>query len=401
VDEHTLVTIEKLTDLAASKEPGLRRLADIYSEIEDLALLRFALLFHDSGKGANSGDHARLSVELARTAMIRIGMRPEEQADVEFLIEHHLDLSAVMNSRDLYDPATAALLAERIGTMERLKLLTLLTYADISAVNPAAMTPWRLEQLWQTYRIAHQQFLHDLESERIEDLPAGLADPDGFLKGFPSRYLRTHTAQDIRAHLQLYESSRETGAAVQLDVAGGIHRATIVARDRPALFASLAGGLSYFGMDILKAEAFSNAHGLILDTFVFSDPKRTLELNPTENDRLLETLHEIALGKSDAQRLTGARTPTARRNKRTIEPHVHFDSEACNTATLVEIIAEDRPGLLHDLSAVFSEAGYNIDVVLIDTEGRKAIDVFYVAAPGGNLNRNIRKDLEAKLIALC
>ena len=97
--------------------------------MEDLALLRFALLFHDTGKGAHSGDHARLSVELARTAMERIQMRPEEQSTVEFLIAHHLDLSAVMSSRDLYDPATARMLADRIGTLERLKLLTLLTYA--------------------------------------------------------------------------------------------------------------------------------------------------------------------------------------------------------------------------------------------------------------------------------
>ncbi len=108
VDEHTLVAIEKLAELAASKDSAERRLAEILSEVEDLALLRFALLFHDSGKGARSGDHAHLSVQLARTAMQRIQMRPEEQNTVEFLIEHHLDLSAVMNSRDLYDPATAA-----------------------------------------------------------------------------------------------------------------------------------------------------------------------------------------------------------------------------------------------------------------------------------------------------
>jgi len=337
-------------------------------------------------------------------------MPPEEQNEVEFLIEHHLDLSAVMNSRDLYDPATAALLAQRIGTLERLKLLTLLTYADISAVNPAAMTPWRLEQLWQTYRVAHQQLLHDLEAERItdlpKDLPAGLADPDGFLKGFPSRYLRTHTAADIRAHLQLYEFSRNTGVAVQLDVTGGVHRATIVARDRPALFASLAGGLSGFGMDILKAEAFSNAQGLVLDTFVFADPKRTLELNPTENDRLQQTLEDIAVGQTDAQRLIAGRVPSERaaplrHKKRAVEPSVHFDPNACDTATLVEIITEDRPGLLYDLSAAFSAAGCNIDVVLIDTQGHKAIDVFYVATNGGKLASNIVNELSCTLLTVC
>jgi [protein-PII] uridylyltransferase len=132
-----------------SKDPTERRLGDILSEVENLALLRFALLFHDSGKGARSGDHARLSVELARAAMQRLQMGAEEQRAVEFLIHHHLDLSAVMSSRDLHDPSTARLLAQRIGTLERLKLLTLLTYADISAVNPGAMTPWRLDQLWE------------------------------------------------------------------------------------------------------------------------------------------------------------------------------------------------------------------------------------------------------------
>ncbi len=405
VDEHTLVAIEKLPELAAGKQPALQRFQDIYSEIEDLALLRFALLFHDSGKGAQSGDHARLSVQLAHAAGQRIQMPPQDQNAVEFLIEHHLDLSAVMNSRDLYDPATAVLLAHRIGTLERLKLLTLLTYADISAVNPAAMTPWRLEQLWQTYRVAHQQLLHDLEAERITDLPkdlsAGLSDPEGFLKGFPSRYLRTHTRADIHAHLKLYEFSRNTGVSVLLDAAGGVHRATIVARDRPALFASLAGGLSSFGMDILKAEAFSNSQGLILDTFVFDDPKRTLELNPTENDRLQQTLEDIALGQVDAERLLDERAAPSRLKKRTVEPRIHFDSNASNTATLVEIIAEDRPGLLYDLSAAFSAAGCNIDVVLIDTEGRKAIDVFYVCTQGSKLTSSIQRELEEKLLIIC
>jgi [protein-PII] uridylyltransferase len=410
VDEHTLVAIEKLAELSASKlapsmDPALRRFADIYSEIEDLALLRFALLFHDSGKGAQSGDHARLSVQLAQAASQHIQMQPEERSAVEFLIEHHLDLSAVMNSRDLYDPATAALLADRIGTLERLKLLTLLTYADISAVNPAAMTPWRLEQLWQTYRVAHQQLLHDLGTERItdlpKDLPAGLADPEGFIQGFPSRYLRTHAPADIRTHLQLHEFSRNTGVAVQLETGGGVHRATIIARDRPALFASLAGGLSSFGMDILKAEAFSNVQGLVLDTFVFADPKRTLELNPTENQRLQQTLEDIALGQLDAERLLGGRPSPPRQKKRVVEPSVHFDPNACDTATLVEIITEDRPGLLYDLSAAFSAAGCNIDVVLIDTEGRKAIDVFYVCTNGSKLTPGIQSELEQKLLTIC
>jgi [protein-PII] uridylyltransferase len=403
VDEHTLVTIEKLTELAETKDPAEQRLADILSEVQDLALLRFALLFHDSGKGAHSGDHARLSMELAHSAARRIQMPEEEAATVEFLIAHHLDLSAVMSSRDLYDPATARLLARGIGTLERLKVLTLLTYADISAVNPGALTPWRLEQLWTTYRVTHEQLLKELETERIADVPAGLEKRTphaDFIRGFPSRYLRTHHLEEIRAHAELYELTKSSGVAVRIDAPGAVHRATIIAGDRPALFASLAGAISSFGMDIVKAEAFSNDRGLILDTFVFADPRRTLELNPSENDRLRQTLEDVALGRLDTEQLLRGR-PTNRWKKRTVSPRVNFDSQACDSATLIEIVAEDRPGLLYDLSSAISTAGCNIDVVLIDTEGHKAIDVFYVATNGRKLSSNVCSSLSSTLLNLC
>jgi len=400
VDEHTLVAIEKLAELANTKDPAKRHCAEILSEIEDLALLRFALLFHDAGKGANSGDHARRSVELARAAMQRIQLPAADQSEVEFLIEHHLDLCAVMNSRDLHDPATARLLAEGIGTIERLKLLTVLTYADISAVNPGAMTPWRLDQLWQTYRVTHQELVRELETDRIRDAPQDLEQLAPFLRGFPMRYLRTHTPADIQAHLQLRELSRPTGAAVQIDRPGSVYRATVVARDKSSLFASLAGALSSFGMDILKAEAFANAQGLILDTFVFADPKRTLDLNAQELERLQETLERAALGKLNVEQLLKIR-PVPPKAKRRIEPSVHFDSQACETATLVEIVAEDRPGLLYDLAATISSAGCNIDVVLIDTEGHKAIDVFYVASDGRKLTPVVEELLGKRLLAVC
>ncbi len=398
VDEHTLVSIERLAELAHTKDPAHLRFAEILSEIEDQALLRFALLFHDAGKGDPSGDHSRRSVELARQAMRRIQMPAEDRLKVEFLIEHHLDLSAVMNSRDLHDPATARLLAERIGTLEQLKLLAVLTYADISAVNPAAMTPWRLDQLWQTYRVTHQELVRELETGRIQEVPKDLPEMAAFIKGFPTRYLRTHTPAEIQAHIQLKEQSRPTGAAVCIQRLAGVYLATIVARDRPALFSSLAGALSSFGMDILKAEAFANTEGLILDTFVFADPKRTLDLNSQEIERLEQSLERAALGKLNVEQLLKAR-PAPPKPKRRLEPSVHFDSEACESATLVEIIAEDRPGLLYDLAATFSSAACNIDVVLIDTEGHKAIDVFYVGSDGKKLSPDLEGVLERKLLA--
>jgi [protein-PII] uridylyltransferase len=400
VDEHTLVAIEKLEQLKDAPDTVQRRFAEILSEIEDHALLRFALLFHDAGKGGDTGDHARESMKLARQAMQRVQIPADDQARVEFLIEHHLDLSAVMNSRDLDDPATADILADRIGTIEQLKLLTVLTYADISAVNPTAMTPWRLEQLWETYRVTHQKLVRELETGRIQELPKDLPEVAAFIKGFPTRYLRTHGPAEIESHIQLKELSRPTGAAVEIEKQGSVYRATIVARDRPVLFASLAGALSSFGMDILKAEAFANAQGVVLDTFVFADPKRTLDLNAPETERLQQSLERAALGKLNVEQLLKAR-PVPAKSKRRIEPSVHFDAQACEFATLVEIIAEDRPGLLYDLAATFSAASCNIDVVLIDTEGHKAIDVFYVASDGHKLTPELERRLEKKLLAVC
>jgi len=401
VDEHTMVTIEKIGELVSNQDPEKRRFAEVVSEIGDLALLRFALLFHDAGKGAHSGDHARLSVELARQAMERIQMPQEARAEVEFLIEHHLDLSAVMNSRDLHDPATARLLAEKVGTIERLKMLTVLTYGDIAAVNPGAMTPWRLEQLWQCYRIAHEEFVRELETDRIVEVPSDVASPD-FIRGFPTRYLRIHSPAEIEAHIRLSDASRPTGVAVHVERAGGVYKTTVVARDMPALFAALAGAISSFGMDILKAEAFSNDRGQILDTFVFADPKRTLELNPEEIERMEQTLEQVARGKLDVEALLrNRRSPAPAKGKRAITARVNFDSESCATATLVEIVAEDRPRLLYDLASTLSASGCNIDVVLIDTQGRRAIDVFYVTFDGEKLTGEMKEVVEKSLTAIC
>ena len=293
------------------------------------------------------------------------------------------------------------MLAERIGTLERLKLLAVLTYADISAVNPAAMSPWRLEQLWQTYRVTHQELVRELETDRIQIVPQDVADPAGFIRASRYAILRTHTPAEIEAHLELYELSRPTALRCEVDRWGGVYRATIVARDMPGLFASLAGAISSFGMDIVKAEAFANTKGRILDTFAFADPKRTLELNPPEMERLQLALEQVALGKLDVGKLLDGRPAPAKQKVRTVRPSVHFDSEACETATLVEINAEDRPRLLYDLASTFSSSGCNIDVVLIDTEGHRAIDVFYVASDGAKLTPDLQRMLEKNLLAVC
>ncbi len=396
VDEHTIVTLETLAELRTSKEPSLRRFKDLLSELPEFAVLAIALLFHDVGKGARSGNHSQVSVELARSAFARIQIPADAAATAIYLIEHHLVLSAAM-ARDLNDRTVVEDSAHRAGTIEHLRYLTLLTYADISAVNPEAMTRWRLEQLWRVFVVISRELTAELDTERIH-VESG---DQAFLEGFPTRYLLTHSEADIHWHKELEQLSRVAGVAVDLRRHEGSYQATVVTQDRPNLFAALAGTLSGFGMNIVKAEAFANKSGTILDTFTFEDPMRTLELNPPEVDRLKLTLQRAALGKEDVRRLLRGRVRNAGGGKPRIEPTVSIDNTASTHATLVEVVAEDRSGLLYDVAEAFSSKGCSIEVVLIDTEAHRALDVFYITCGGAKVPEEILDPLRTRLVEVC
>jgi len=397
VDEHTFVAIQTLADLRHQKSAPASSFAGLLAEIENPGVLMFALLFHDVGKGNPERGHVDASLHLAEKAMERIQMPAQERETVRFLIRHHLEISATMNGRDPFDPATARHLAGIAGTVENLQRLTLVTYADISAVNPTVMTPWRAEQLWQLYLLTYNELTRELETERIEE--AGSPEESAFLEGIPKRYLRTHTEADIALHMKLDHESRAQGVAVNLEKLNSVYRLTLVTRDRPFLFATIAGTLSSFGMNILKAEAFANRRGTVLDTFSFADPLRTLELNPTEADRLRATLERAVMGRADVKQLLRSRpriSPPSRKAR--IEPTVHFDDHASQSATLIQVVAEDRPGLLYDIASTISSRGASIDVVLIDTEAHKAIDVFYVTTDRRKLEAGEREALQQALL---
>lgn len=386
VDEHTLVAIGALESLADA------RFAELLTETPDIHLVRFALLLHDAGKGTGR-EHVEESVGIAGEVLARLDAPEEARSNIEFLIAHHLDLSSVMTSRDLHDPETAKALAERVETIERLKQLTILTYADISAVNPEAMTHWRAEQLWQAYLLAAAELTSELYSERIHGVPAR-PEMSAFLEGLPLRYVRTHSQAEIERHFEL--SMRvDAGPVVEIARAGKMYRLTLLTRDQPGLFALSAGALAAFGLSVVQAEAFSNTHGVVVDTFTFSDPLRTLELNPTEIDRLRRTARRVIEGKESVAELLRGRPKSGARGK--LKPSVTINGGGSG-ATLIEIVAEDRPGLLYDLARAISAAGCNIEVVRIDTQGRKALDVFYVTSAGEKLDESAATTLREALL---
>ena len=409
VDEHSILAIESLHRLNESKSEWDKRYAELLGELEDPELLYLALLLHDTGKGVPCGNHVEASLEIAGRCLDRLDVEAGERAGVLFLIGSHLEMSAQLR-RDIFNPETVAAFAEKVGTPERLKMLCLLTYADIKAVNPEALTPWKAENVWQLYigaanylnRSADQR-VHDANGEKLARLrslaPVISAKFKDFVEGFPQRYLRVHSAEEVMRHMEMAEEFGHD--PVQVDLKRGRHwyELTLVTKDRPSLFATLTGVLAAWGMNIVKAHAFSNQAGTVVDTLYFTDRFRTLELNLSEWDRFKRSIVAVLAGEADLDKMLRDRQRGEKsvRVKVVVETRVDFDGECSSTSTLLQVIAQDRPRLLHRISSCLSQQKCNIEIALIDTEGQMAIDAFYLTSGGKKLTVEHQKKVEKAL----
>ena len=405
VDEHSIVAVEVIDRLAAKNSELPVRMRNLLKEDDQIPVLRLALLLHDVGKGTKPGDHVTGSLEVSAAVFEHLNVPKASQETIRFLIEHHLDLSTVMTGRDVDDPATARFLTTRIGTQEELRRLTLLTFADISAVNPTAMTPWRMEQLWRVYLSGLEQLTRELIADRIDRNAMEALTGEGadglpeFLQGFPTRYLRTHTKEQIRHHFEMEKKRRRDEAAVEVTRDAGSYQLTVVAADSPGQFAALCGALSSCGMNILKAEAASNSNGCILDLIRFDDPMRTLELNPGEVGEMERTIRSVVDGSLKVTELLKRRRASPRPSSGAkIQPSFRFNNDASDHCSLIDFVGEDRPGLLYDLTSAISAAGCNIELVLVETEAHKAMDVFYVTTRSGKLDPETQSSLGKALM---
>jgi [protein-PII] uridylyltransferase len=411
VDEHSILAIESLHRLKQSQSEWDKRYGELLGELEDPELLYLALLLHDTGKGVPGSNHVEASLEIAGRCLDRLDVDAGERAVVLFLIGNHLEMSAQLR-RDIFNPETVAAFAEKVGTPERLKMLCLLTYADIKAVNPEALTPWKAENVWQLYmgaanylnRSADQRVHGDANGEKLARLrslaPVMGAKFKDFVEGFPQRYLRVHSAEDVMRHMEMAEEFGHD--PVQVDLKRGRHwyELTLVTRDRASLLATLTGVLAAWGMNIVKAHAFSNQAGTVVDTLYFTDRFRTLELNLSEWDRFKRSIAAVLAGEADLDKMLGDRQrgEKSARVKVVVETRIDFDDECSSTTTLLQVIAQDRPRLLHRISSCLSQQRCNIEIALIDTEGQMAIDAFYLTSGGKKLTVEHRKKVQKALL---
>lgn len=411
VDEHTFVAIENLHLLKQSQSKWDQRYAELLDELEQPDLLYLALLLHDAGKSTKTDNHVKASAAIAQRCLARLELDPPDRETVSFLIGSHLEMSAALR-RDIFDPETVRQFAEKMETPEHLKMLCLLTYADIKAVNPEALTPWKAENIWQLYigasnyltRTVDERFHVNADDEVMAHLrtlaPAAGKKLESFLEGLPRRYLRTHAAGEIIGQMDM--AGRLGEDQVQLALSRGRHwyELTLVTPDKPFLFATMAGVLAAWGMNIVKAAAFSNQAGTVVDTFYFTDRFRTLELNLPEWERFKSSLHDVLVGKTDFDRMLRDRLRVHRSAlpKVKVEPRVSIDDQCSTQSTLIEVVAQDQPGLLYRISSALSTEKCNIEIAIIETEGQMAIDVFYVTSNRSKLSSSQQERIRENLL---
>ncbi len=413
VDEHTFVLIDTLHGLEAPQAGAVGewagRFAPALRDLPHADLLYLAALLHDTGKGRSSGDHAVESARMAESVLARLELDAYEAGMVLGLIRNHLEMSSALR-RDIFDAETVRTFAGKVQTPEALRMLTLFTYADLNAVHPDALTPWKAENLWRLYMATSNFLDRSVDEERVgrretelvdrvaSTLPGQAAGVGAFLEGFPERYVRTRTTEQVRTHFLMAGRFGEDAVQMSFRYSPGVSELTVVTKDRPQLFASIAGVLAAWGMNIVTADAFSNRQGVVVDSFRFTDSFRTLEMNESEHGRFVASVHDVVVGSASLEKLLSGR----KRGRRKVakvqrEPVIAFHDEVSSHSTLVEVTAEDTPGLLRALSLTLAAKGCSIEVALVDTEGETAIDVFYVTRDGAKLDGTEQEALRQAL----
>jgi [protein-PII] uridylyltransferase len=409
VDEHTLRAVGVIADIAAGRFAEDHPLSTaIMPLIEDREALFLAMLLHDTGKGGVGGQE-KAGARAARQALERMGVERAKIELVAWLVEHHLMMSDFAQKRDVTDPATVAAFARIVENPERLRLLLVLTVADIRAVGPGVWNGWKGQLMRELYAATETVFRGGRMSDaagqarrRLEAiaydariaLVAALPDARAWATAMEDAYFAAFSAEEQAAHVALWrEAETEGGAAAEARIRADQNAAEIVvaARDREGLFADLAQAIAGLGGNVVAARIFTSSSGAALDVFYVQDAAGAPfgRENPRALARLVEAIATAAKGQSPAlePRRVG---DLGRAAAFSISPMVTIDNDASADATVIEASGRDRPGLLAALARVLAEAELSIQSAHIDNYGERAVDTFYVVGRQGRLDEPVR-----------
>jgi [protein-PII] uridylyltransferase len=399
VDEHLLRAVGILADIEAHRLVEDHPLTDeLLPTISNRTPLCVALFLHDIAKGRRE-DHSKAGAEVARRLSPRLGLSEAETETTAWLIENHLIMSDTAQRRDLGDPTTIETFANRVQTLERLKMLLILTVCDIRAVGPGVWNGWKGELLrtlyWETEVVLagghsaldRQRRVEKAQQELRGALPAW-SDPDFEAyaqRHYPAYWLKTDLEHRIKhaklLHLAAVEM-RSLETEVATDAFRGVTELTVVAPDHPRLLAIIAGACASASANIVDAQIFTTTDGLALDTIfvsrAFDEDHDELRRAKRVAQAIEKTLRgEIRLRDAIAAK-KGAAKPQFATSTFPIVPQVTLDNNLSKRYTVIEVSGLDRLGLLYDITTILSALNLNIGSAHIVTFGEKAVDVFYV-----------------------
>jgi [protein-PII] uridylyltransferase len=388
-DQHSLLAVENLEALAPGQSAESEGIAEVVNELARPDLLMLGMLLHDIGKGKGHG-HVAKGIPLIHALTARLGLPAEDAEAVILLVAHHLTLSHMAQRRDIDDPKTVTSLAEVVGNPERLRMLYLLTFADMRAVGPGVMTGWMARILWELFTRTLARLTggrverpsREKVAERVvEEMRGARSGVVAHLAMMSDRYLITTSAQRIAAHLRLVERLEEDVVATELFHHPDLDSSelVIVTKDVPGLFSLIAGTLAAEGINILSAQIHTRADGIALDTFQVNDPFGEAVTEDARWRRTLDALRRVLVGEQTVEELLAARR-TARPAATTVAgpPKITVDNQLSDTHTVVEVKCPDRVGLLYLITRTFQTLGLDIGSARIATEIEQAYDTFYV-----------------------
>lgn len=408
VDQHSLLAVGLAEELGGGKSLVGR----VYREIRRKDLLHLALLLHDVGKGQEE-DHSLIGERIALDVAGRLGLDEHETQLVVFLVRHHLVMANTAFRRDSSDEKVVLKFARQVGTPEALKMLLVLTAADISAVGPGVMTPWKDTLLGDLFMKTHLELAGGEEAEtayeggaRAEQVRQvvlarlGARYPAAWLarqlESWPDHYLAAMPVERLVAHLEWLDRLADAPALVdaRYDQALGTSDYTVYTKDSltPGIFSKIAGVLAAKGVQILDAQIVTLADGVVVDVFRVMDPDCPEDVR----DRRFREISDAIVGVleqrcsveellRDATRFGQARQGVPLREATVVQ----VDNETSDRYTIIDVFADDRQGLLYVITRAIFDLGLSVHAARISTRLDQVVDVFYVTDKAGGKIANL------------
>ena len=396
VDEHLIRTVGVISEIVRGEAEKAHPLSHrLIGALENPRVLYVAALLHDIAKGRPE-DHSVAGARVARSLCPRLGLSAKETDLVAWLVLHHLDMSTIAQSRDLSDPKTTRDFAEIVETAERLRLLLILTVADIRAVGPATWNGWKGQLLrtlyYETMPLVEGRQRSAATSERVAEAKAALrkaaagvdaAALNHFMeRHYDDYWLRTDTKRQMQ-HLQLAMAAARNEAPFathhETDAFKAITELTVLAPNHARLLSMFAGACAAAGANIVGAHITTTRDGAALDTFLL---KRDLDDDEDEQRRarrIGETIEKLLKGEARLSTLMDKRRAAKGPLQAfSVPPEVVIDNDVSDQFTVVEVVGLDRPGLLYEVTSALSDLNLDITSAHITTFGERAVDAFYV-----------------------